>query len=1003
MEQSPFHDRHPVPRKHNISLAATDEPLLLSQRTAFLAFQDQSRLSALRLPALAAGKHWHSSQLSVSDQLSALLPQTQQTVSSQSIPLRSPAHPPGQFPLTQQAVSRSLPPPPDSGQELLQQTQHAVSTQPLPPSGPGPPPAQFPPTQQALSMISLPLSTSGQELLQQTQHAVSTQPLPPSGPGPPPAQCPPTQEAVSMISLPPPDSGQEMLHQTQHAVSTQPLPLHGPGHPAGLALQAVGELQTLFDTLASRDNISLPDIAAAVCCATNRATLPGITPAPIGRSDDPRSVFANSPFRPCPPGQWSVGRLAGAPHAGSTCSCGVLNCVGRGHFPVINATNIYDMHVEFVCDSHRCDQSGNFVTPQAHASCYIHTLCTLLSGVWVPFKDGQEPTVQQRAHPAITIDPDSVMGKAATAAIQDGLSRHFFELVANPDDFSECAIIESGFIILKGKLSQSPVEAAVLSNPQADPRQVAVLAKQRATTFASALRHSTPTRSSISQARAQFTQTWHFCGGATKCRLCVAHDVILNPLCHPWSLRYMQASAFLETAEPGDVGITTDHVSGYSGVLIHPDFRRFFCFTHPCTGAVYRSTRLDFGWLLSPGIFSFFTAEVNAILKARLQLLSTRSFSGYYIDDNIVRIPGSTRIDTNGLRSPSELEHKTAAVLADVSKRAGFLTAPQKRMWGPIVVFVGLTLDPARRSATLVPEKLFKILTMLFVVLIVSSDILTTRHVPPVFFKRVIGGLQWLAGNVAGGSLYTAPIWLASHLLDIGKIQSVQACTDALSCLIWWAESAIAGSLKPHVFVRGIDLPSLRLAFSPSAATGAEAALFTAAQRAGSTRTLLSLLSDTSGTRGWGAVWSSSKSFLRYATYAALTVKQREWLSIAPKELLAWTLWIEFFGHEYVGALILLGTDNIGNVHCTNRRRIRADDTLSRSLLLRLVKAAALHSIDLIAWWCPRELNGIADGLSKSLDIASARRISTAHGLTFREQPPSLDTESLGVGSASTQ
>ena len=116
-----------------------------------------------------------------------------------------------------------------------------------------------------------------------------------------------------------------------------------------------------------------------------------------------------------------------------------------------------------------------------------------------------------------------------------------------------------------------------------------------------------------------------------------------------------------------------------------------------------------------------------------------------------------------------------------------------------------------------------------------------------------------------------------------------------------------------------------------------------------------------------------------------LTPTQIDWPAICAKELLAIVLWIERFGHEHVGSILLCGTDNAGNVFTVNRLRVDASDLVMTDLLQRLLSACDRFSMDVIVWWCPRVLNGISDDLSKSLSFDAVCRVAQFHGLVLRQ------------------
>jgi len=760
------------------------------------------------------------------------------------------------------------------------------------------------------------------------------------------------------------------------------------------AQQAVAEIRKTLDRLSQRGAVSVPDVAAAICETTLRATTPGRPPPPRrGCADDSASVFDGTPFSPCPPGPWAVGRHPGDPHAGPQCSCGEFRCEGRGHFAAVDVVELYDMHCRYVCSAHECDAAHAYVDRAAHESCPIHTLLTLLSGAWVPWRDElAEPTAQLRARRIVT-EASSPEGQFVSEQLRKGLDLDLWEKLSPEQaaDFGQCAIVEAGFAALVGKLKLSPAEAVVVNDNAAsvDVRPIEAAAARRAAEFVASLPPGA-TRERVS--KTEFAKGWQAQGGGDKHRFCVAHNRFLNRGARGWPLSFPTAHAILETSFPGDVFITRDHKSGYSVVLIRPDQRRFFCFFDPVTGDIYRCKRLDFGWALSPGIFCAFTAELNAIVSSRLvSEVDSRALSRYYVDDCIARVPrgGAPAVVSTpeGPRHCSTNEAAAVAILEEVSRRANFPTSPEKVRWGPAVVYLGLHIESATRQAIVMPTKLFKCLVMLHVLrLAIDSGRI---DVPVSYVLKAAGNAQWLAQNFRLGRMHTPSLWLASELLRERRARGVTDCPGLLSACEWWITAAADGRLQPHRFVCALDIPSLMVSLSLTEIGGEAAHGIPAARpRHGATRPVAAVLSDASGEEEAGALggcWTSSESEgLLQAFYAALTPEERAWRAICAKELLAIVLWLERFGAEHRGAVVLFGTDNAGNVFTVNRLRVDAGDAVMAGLLGRMLAAADAHDIECLVWWCPRGLNGIADDLSKCPTLADARRVALRLGLTLR-------------------
>jgi hypothetical protein len=151
---------------------------------------------------------------------------------------------------------------------------------------------------------------------------------------------------------------------------------------------------------------------------------------------------------------------------------------------------------------------------------------------------------------------------------------------------------------------------------------------------------------------------------------------------------------------------------------------------------------------------------------------------------------------------------------------------------------------------------------------------------------------------------------------------------------------------------------------------------------------MVALLSDAAGTTALGGVWRAAGNTTLHSFYHLLSDVERDWPSIALKELLAIVLWLEHMGRFYRGFSLLCGTDNIGNVFTVNHLRVAADDLPMAQLLERLITAADACDIECLLWWCPRALNGFSDVLSKCASSALARREATRLGAVLHVLEP---------------
>lgn len=336
--------------------------------------------------------------------------------------------------------------------------------------------------------------------------------------------------------------------------------------------------------------------------------------------------------------------------------------------------------------------------------------------------------------------------------------------------------------------------------------------------------------------------------------------------------------------------------------------RRYICFIYPVTGDIYRCLRLDFGWSLAPGVFCSLTAEMCAILMARLRtLFGERCLSRYYIDDNCSRFPSGggapLPVDAGSSAAPllaratSANESRAIAVSADTADRANIRYSAPKDQLGPSAVFLGLRIDARHRTAVVRAAKLDQALCMLHTVRLLSAAPASAGDVcaaiPRSFLLRTAGNLQWLAQNFRNGRLHTSGLWRATVPLPRGAMPPPEIRAGLLLDATWWADSAGSGRLRPHRYVRGVDVPSLALVLGDAVAGGAFAATPFPSPHPEGGRPTVAILSDAAGTTALGGVWRAAGSAVLQAFYHLLSAEERSWPSIALKELLAIVLWLE--------------------------------------------------------------------------------------------------------------
>jgi hypothetical protein len=117
-----------------------------------------------------------------------------------------------------------------------------------------------------------------------------------------------------------------------------------------------------------------------------------------------------------------------------------------------------------------------------------------------------------------------------------------------------------------------------------------------------------------------------------------------------------------------------------------------------------------------------------------------------------------------------------------------------------------------------------------------------------------------------------------------------------------------------------------------------------------------SIFSDASGDIGYGLVVNNTV----YQGLWSDTVKPA---SSGYKELVPILLALSLLGPEADGRIVIVSTDNIGNVFSINKGSSLSVE--SHRLLTRIFDLAAERRIYLIGDWVPRDYNTFCDALSK--------------------------------------
>lgn len=138
-------------------------------------------------------------------------------------------------------------------------------------------------------------------------------------------------------------------------------------------------------------------------------------------------------------------------------------------------------------------------------------------------------------------------------------------------------------------------------------------------------------------------------------------------------------------------------------------------------------------------------------------------------------------------------------------------------------------------------------------------------------------------------------------------------------------------------------------------------------------------LSDTSAADRWVPFWttqppihtstfSDASGDIGYSLVLDGTVYQGLWNEDVPpssgfKELIPLLLAVQQLGDSAHGRIVILTTDNVGNVFAINKGSCKSDQ--SYRLLARISEIAAEKQIYLVADWVPRDFNSFSDAVSR--------------------------------------
>jgi hypothetical protein len=139
------------------------------------------------------------------------------------------------------------------------------------------------------------------------------------------------------------------------------------------------------------------------------------------------------------------------------------------------------------------------------------------------------------------------------------------------------------------------------------------------------------------------------------------------------------------------------------------------------------------------------------------------------------------------------------------------------------------------------------------------------------------------------------------------------------------------------------------------------------------------VMSDASGEEGWGYHQIDHESGIDLDGVEGVDWGRDTWteqqLSDWKDDMLCKELYpvveaCERLGSRWTGRTVVFGTDNTGVVYGLNAGRVH--DHRGRALMRRLAELQQQHQFEIMGQWVPRELNDVADQLSRQKTLREA-------------------------------
>lgn len=599
-----------------------------------------------------------------------------------------------------------------------------------------------------------------------------------------------------------------------------------------------------------------------------------------------------------------------------------------GERPVVDAQAILQLALETSCQ--QCSAGEACYHPALALECDQHSL------QWkeVPTKPNLETPVYQFDETTWTAIQGHVDKAAATGAIEC-----LSDALDVPPLTSDAFTVSNVFLVRVFDLKLSDEQSAALRSATS-MAAVAALAMHLTTLFmlayagpAQALMamHASNAAALAQALAALWDATMTSLHTEKKSRLVINLRSHVNRRLHLWPFRYAAFATFLGHVKSGGWLAKTDVSAGFHHIRIKPGDRKFLVFK--TLKGWYRFTRLPFGLSTAPALFSWLTAEVNALLR-----INGVSASLVYIDDFIVYADSQTACAD------------ALALLKDICRRLNIKLDPDKTE-GPTqrITILGYTIDTTAMMVSIPPEKILK-----------------TIFYATTFKACAAAGIPVPAGPIrkAAGSfvrLATVNPDLRPHLRGFSlagdghrwsspstSVVAVHKHPTLLANVTWISRAAQDGELDGEHLIPAPSLRPWNTLYVTSDAS----------------------LSGPAGHRSAGAGVRCGPALLSLmlpASYGSFSIASLELLPLAVFILLASDL--------LAGALLVIGIDNQGDAYSINSGRARSPEA---ALLINLIYLLRKFSgCDILATWISRVFNFLADRLAACRSEPEVRNLSS--------------------------